>query len=95
MIRALSQLKQGKDAAALLASIPADALPASQVNLMRGMVAVSSGNWPEARKALDAVLQQMPDSAEAHFLMGQVYEAENNWQKAAQEYRASRLAPAK
>ena len=46
-------------------------------------------DWTQAKQALLVAVERNPRLGQAHYLLGQVYEHEGQWQKAAAEYRAS------
>jgi tetratricopeptide (TPR) repeat protein len=85
-------LKQGKpsQAMALLEQLPPDALPASQRDTMRGRIYMATGQWDLAKASLLAAIAADANSSEAHDLLGQIYERDGDWRKAAIEYRTSR-----
>ena len=90
MIRALTLSKRASDALAILEGLPANALAPEEQGLLRGSVLVSMERWDEAKTALLAAVKHKPDLAEGHYLLGRIYEHEQHWQQAAQEYRAGR-----
>ena len=63
-------------------------MPAADQIVIESRLLIAQGRWNEARATVLAGLEQAPDSADAHFLMGQIYEHESDWQRAASEYRA-------
>jgi predicted CXXCH cytochrome family protein len=103
MIQALTQSNRGLDALDMLNSLPADAMSLDERDLLRAKNQITLMRWDEAQRILTQTLARNPDCSEAHFIMGQIYEHANDWQHAAQEYRAMRakqlpalnVAPAK
>jgi thioredoxin-like negative regulator of GroEL len=89
VVRALAALNEAEQAMDLMKQLPAGAMPAWELNLLCGRMLTVLGRWDEARHLAATVLQQQPDLAEAHYLMGMIYEHDRNWEKAAQEYRAA------
>jgi hypothetical protein len=51
--------------------------------------------WDQAETVLLEVIKRSPSQRDARYLLGRVYEHNNDWQRAAQEYRAMRDAVAK
>lgn len=87
-IKTALQLKRGYVAYNLLDRLPANSLPIPQHELLRGEALVLMERWADAKAALTTALGSEANSGQAHYLLGQVYEHEQDWQKAAQEYRA-------
>jgi Tfp pilus assembly protein PilF len=65
-------------------------LTANQLDTMHGRIYIAMGQWELAKASLKAAIDADPESSEAHDLLGQVYEHEGDWQRAATEYRTSR-----
>jgi tetratricopeptide (TPR) repeat protein len=76
-----------KEALALLAQIKDGQFPAGEINTLKGWAAVQSGQWDQAKTLLTSASLLNPDPAEACYLLGRVYEHENDLPKAAQFYR--------
>ncbi len=89
LINTLLQSGKANEAAQELEKLPENAVPSWQVELMRAQLDMLRGRRIAARQRLTVVLKQQPDSAEAHYLMGQIHEEQKDWQKAAEEYRAA------
>ncbi len=89
MIRALVELKQANEAMEAIEKLPHDGVSAWERDLLRGRAIALQGNWSEARRLAESVLNQKPDLGEAHYFMGTVYEHDREWEKAAEEYRAA------
>jgi tetratricopeptide (TPR) repeat protein len=89
MVRVLADLKQAEQTTDLLKLLPAGAMPAWEQNLLRGRMSAVLGQWDQAKRLAAAALQEKPDLPAAHYLMGQIYEHDRDWEKAAQEYRAA------
>ena len=93
---ALIQLKKADDALAIIDQIPAvDALRPGQLDLLRAQAYMVQERWDLAKPLLEATLVKSPDPAQAHRLLGQIYELEQNWVKAAEHYRAASDSPAR
>jgi Flp pilus assembly protein TadD len=76
-----------KNATALLEKVPvASAMPA-ELNLLKGWCALQGERWADAKTLLTAATQLNPDPAEALYLLGRVYEHDNEAAKAAECYR--------
>jgi predicted CXXCH cytochrome family protein len=78
-----------EEALKLLISLPDGALPRWRHNLLGGRALAMRNRWPEAKEAAEAALAQNHDLSEAHYLLGQCYEHDQNWARAAAEYRAA------
>ncbi len=89
MVRVLADLKQAQQVMDLLNLLPVGAVPVWEQNLLRGRMSAVLGQWDQAKRLAGAVLKEKPDLPEAHYLMGQIYEHDRDWEKAAQEYRAA------
>lgn len=83
------------DALTLLKTLPPDALPVWQLAQMRGRALVATGQWDAAAAELTSALRLNPDPAEAHYLLGLVYQQKGQFDKAAAEFRAAFEATAK
>jgi tetratricopeptide (TPR) repeat protein len=87
---ALIQLKKPDDALSILDQIPSnDVLKPGQIELLRAQAFVVQERWYLAKPLLESALDKSPDLVQAHRLLGQVYEQEQNWAKAAEHYRAA------
>ncbi len=64
--------------------------PESQLFLLRGQLALQSGEFQEACDSLEAAVREMPDSAAAHALLANAYEFNEEHEKSA---RVARLLP--
>ncbi|MBI5154507.1 tetratricopeptide repeat protein [Candidatus Poribacteria bacterium] len=89
LVRALVESRDGAKAMDLLKSLPPGALDSGDGELLRGRALALTGRWDEARRIAVGLLKDSPDLAEAHYLMGLVYEHDREWELAAQEYRAA------
>ena len=90
LAEALIQLNDADAALKQLAKLPPNAIAPWQQNLLRGKALVALGRWNEAKVAAQAVLQERPETADAHYLMGRIYEQEKDWANAAKSYRMAR-----
>ena len=88
MARTLIQLGQAPEALVLLDQPPLSTWDPAQRQTLRGRALIVLKDWDKAREALATALEKDPRLAEAHYLLGQVYEQGADWQKAAAEYRA-------
>jgi tetratricopeptide (TPR) repeat protein len=70
-------------------TIPKAKQISSVPELQRASMYMNTGRWNEAEQVLAQVIQSMPDSAEARFLMGRVLEAKGQEEKAISEFRTS------
>jgi len=62
---------------------------------MRATALVKELRWPAAERMLTALVSKYPDLAEAHFLLGQLYERDLRWQDAAAQYKLAHDSPVK
>jgi thioredoxin-like negative regulator of GroEL len=88
-IELLIDTNKPADALTLLMKLPDGAIPNWRHNYLGARILIGLNRWPDAKDAARAALQQNPRLLEAHFLLGQIYEHEQNWQQAAAEYRAA------
>lgn len=87
---ALIQLKKADDALNVLDQIPAnDVVRPGQMDLLRAQAFMVQERWDLAKPLLESALNKSPDLAQAHRLLGQIFELEQNWAKAAEHYRAA------
>ena len=86
---ALIQLKKPDDALLTLNQIPEGALPAGRFEVLRARAFMAQERWDMAKYLLETALTKTPDIPEAHRLLGELYEQEQNWAKAAEHYRAA------
>jgi Tfp pilus assembly protein PilF len=89
MIRTLADLKRGGDAMGMLGRIQPTSMPAGQYDVLRARVLIAMNRAWDASALLTNVLALHPDLAEAHRLMGMIYEQQGDWKNAAAEYRAA------
>ncbi|MEX0774916.1 MAG: cytochrome c3 family protein [Phycisphaeraceae bacterium] len=90
MAHTLLQLGQAKEALTLIDQPAATAVwDADQHDVLRAQALVALEDWVAAKKTLLAAVERNPKLAQAHYLLGQVYEHENDWPKAAAAYRKS------
>lgn len=85
--RVLALRDKPREALQVLSSIPAGAVPACRIDVVRGRALVALAAWPEAKSALLDALKLNPDPAEAHYLLGVVHENQKDWPAAAASYR--------
>ena len=72
----------------MLDALPAAALPAGQHSLLRARLLIAQDQWVQARTVLEEASKADAPPAEVHYLLGTVYEHQQDWPRAAQEYRA-------
>jgi len=87
LARAYLQLDQPEPALRQLDALPPNAIAPQQEQLMRATALVKELRWPEAQRMLVTLVAGYPDLAEAHYLLGQLYERDLRWQDAAAEYK--------
>ena len=88
MGRAKILLKQQKfDAALAVADQLAGSIPPWQCNVLRAEALIALGRWSDAKVAADEAVKLNPNPSRAHYLCGQVYAHEKDWERAAQAFR--------
>jgi len=93
--RAKILLKQQKfDAALAVADQLAGAIPPWQCNALRAEALIALGRWGDAKVAADEAVKLNPNPSRAHYLCGQVYAHEKDWERAAQAFRQAYEATA-
>jgi thioredoxin-like negative regulator of GroEL len=78
---------QPKEALSVLDQLPASVAPPWQIGTLRGRALIGLERWDEAKKLLSDCTNLNPDPAEAHYLLGLVYQHENDWTHAAKSFR--------
>ncbi len=78
---------QSKEALALVAQVAPGAVPGWQTSLLKGFALVQMEQWEQARSTLPDAIKLNPEPSEAHYLLGQCYEHEKDYVKAAAEFR--------
>ncbi|MCY2928642.1 MAG: tetratricopeptide repeat protein, partial [Planctomycetota bacterium] len=86
MIDALTDLKRGPQALQAIDALPAGSIPPGRLSLLRGKALLVQGQLEPAKAALASALQSDPALAEAHYVLGLVYEQGKDYQRAAQEF---------
>lgn len=66
---------------------PDTALPASQKAVLNARLLIAQKYWDEAKLTLLELVAKDPQLAPAYFLLGQIYEHDQDWQKASEAYR--------
>ena len=84
-------LIQGQPAEAMKIAEQLDqtAVPAWQINLLRGRVLIAQGKWDQAKSILLESLKLNPNPGEVHYELGVVYQQQADWQHAAESFRAA------
>lgn len=78
---------QPKEALSVLEKLPASAAPPWQIGTLRGRALIGLERWDEAKKILPDCTNLNADPAEAHYLLGLVYQHESDWPHAAESFR--------
>jgi predicted CXXCH cytochrome family protein len=86
-VESLLGLNQVSDAAAALATLHADQLPAPQYAILQSRLSIAQQQWSDARKTVEAALSVSPRDPRLHFLMGQICEHDQDWPAATAHYR--------
>jgi hypothetical protein len=88
LVRALTRLGRVADAAARLDKLDGAQLPPGERDLLRAAILIRQAKWAAANEALAAAAAaQGADSAEVHYLSGQIHERMGNMTAAANAYR--------
>lgn len=87
IIERLIQSNKPNDALEMLMKLPDGAIPPWQYNLLGCKALMQLNRWADAKEAALSVVEQHPALPDAHFTLGQIYEHEGEWPKAAAEYR--------
>lgn len=87
LARLLLLQRQPAEAVAVLDAIPEGNLPPGQMLTLRGAAAIGMEQWEQARAALIEALKLNPSPAEAYYLLGLVYEHEQDFPQAATAFR--------
>lgn len=83
----LAQGDSAQAAAALDHVADGAAAPPFQVQTLRARVLIAQEKWDEARTAAAEALKLNPKPAEAHYLQGKVFEHDQDWPRAAEQFR--------
>jgi tetratricopeptide (TPR) repeat protein len=76
-----------KAADALLAKVFPGDIPPNELNLLKGWSALQNNRWADARQLLLEATKLNPDPAEAFYLLGKIYDHDNDPKSAAEAYR--------
>lgn len=87
LARLLLLLRQPAEAVAMLDAIPDGNLPPGQILTLRGGAAIGLEQWDQAKAVLIEALKLNPSPAEAYYLLGLVYEHEQDFAQAASAFR--------
>ena len=87
--KALVLLNKPDDALRIVDRLKRGSAPDADVELVRAMALISLERWYLARPLLEQYIITNPGVAEAHMLLGSIYEHDNNWPKAAEQYKAA------
>lgn len=85
-VKLMVTLADVKGAEDELAKVDTSAVPAAQVNLVRGQIALQEEKWDEAEKLLAEAVKLNPNPAEAWYGLGLVYKHKQEWVKAAEAF---------
>ena len=91
LVRTNLLIATGKAAEALelIDRVAPDAAPTWQIQLLKGRCLIALQKFDEAKRVLPESLKLNPNPAEAHYLVGIAYQNTNEFQKAAEEFRAA------
>lgn len=87
LVRAELRLGESKAADDLLAAIDGAAVPAAEMELLRGWTALAQGRWEEARSSLLQAKQDGAQPAEVEYHLGCLYAHDGDYQRAADSFR--------
>ena len=85
--RLLVQLGEMPAAAALVDKLDPQAVPAAQLSLVRGQIALRQEKWDDAQRLLIEATRLNPDPAEAYYALGLVYRHKQDWPHAAEAFQ--------
>jgi hypothetical protein len=88
-VRLLILSDKPADALAILDATPADGVPPWTLAILHGRAHVALKQWDQAKAALADALHLNPNPAEAHYLLGLVHQNKQDWQAAADAFRAA------
>lgn len=95
-VETLLAMERPGDAETLLASIPADKIEEVVRAKLFARILIISERWSGVRTLLEDGVQKFPNDADIHYLLGKVYEHDNQFKEATEQYRiASDLRSAK
>lgn len=86
-VEALILLRRLDEAMALIDRAPLAGMPGPRTSILRSKVYIAQERWDWARPLLEESVSKYPAVSEAHYLLGQVYEHDQNFPKAAEQYR--------
>ena len=72
---------------AIVAKLGDGAAPPAEVNLLKGWSAIRGQHWDDAQKYLTEAVKLNPQPSEACYLLGLVYQQQNDAAKAAENFR--------
>jgi len=78
---------RARDAETLLASIPVEQIAEVDRTRLFAQILIARESWSGARTLLDDAVQKFPADAEIHHLLGKVYEHDNQFKEATEQYR--------
>jgi tetratricopeptide (TPR) repeat protein len=87
LARIMLMQNQPREALGVLNATPSGAAPVWQVGTLRGRALIATERWDEAAKILTDCINLNPEPAEAHYLLGLVYQHNSDWPRAAECFR--------
>lgn len=87
VVRVCLSLHHPEQAIEILDKLPPGSVPAWQTQLLRGGAMIVMEKWAEARQILPEALKLNPEPAEAHYLMGLVYQHDGDEKNAAEQFK--------
>ena len=89
LIEAMISADRADEAIDQFNQLPPDAMPPERSALLQARLLVAQDQYADALDLLRGLVQDKPDLAAAHYLIGQIHEAQGNWQEAAAAFRAA------
>lgn len=85
--RVLLEQNEAAQALAVLDQVGADDIPAWQIKTQRARILIAQENWDEARATAAEALKLNPKPAEAHYLNGEIAAHDQDWPRAAEQFK--------
>ena len=89
MVRVMLLKGETKSAGEMIDSLDKSAIPAWQINQLRGKLLLAQGQTDAAIPLLQDALKLNPQPADIYYDLGKAYEAKSDWKAAATQYKAA------
>ena len=87
--RALASMGKAEEALTIVDRLKPNSVPADEVDLVRARAWIDLDRWYQARPVLEQYVARKPGVAEAHMLLGRIYEHDQDFPKATAQYKAA------